>query len=507
MANLDTFKETEKKFLNYLKKISSYEEALGLMFWDLRTGAPKKGAFGRSEAIGTLSEAVFHMSVSDEMRHYIDVLSSEEAKAVVSPITRKAVEEAKKDYELNKKIPREEYRDYVILRSKAETVWEEAKPKGDFAMFSPYLKEIIDYKRRFVEYWGYKGHKYNTLLDQYEPGVTVDVIDRVFGELRDAIVSLLQEIQESGREPEQSFLFFPFPKEKQRAFSLEILKEIGYDFEAGRLDETLHPFATGLNIGDVRITTKYDENDFRTAIFGTIHEGGHALYEQNISQDLAGTNLCSGTSMGIHESQSLFWEKFIGKNRSFWKRHFSTFKKYAGNMFHDISLDAFYRAINVVRPSLIRIEADEMTYPLHIIVRYEIEKEIFSGNLEVDDLPAVWNEKMKTYLGVTPRHDGEGVLQDVHWSGGSFGYFPSYALGYIYAAQIKEALLKEISDFDLHLEEGNFAVIRRWLTKHIHQYGKMKKPVELLRDITGGGLNARPLIHYLEEKYRNIYQI
>jgi len=499
--------QVEKDFLQYVGKIRSYGEAIGVMYWDLRTGAPKKGVEQRSEVIGVLSSETFAMSTSDEMAGYIAQLSTPEAHTYISEVTKKAVEECKKEYDLNKKIPADEYREYVILTSKAEAAWEEAKEKADFLMFQPYLEKIVEFNRRFVEYWGYEGNKYNTLLDLYEPGVTVEVVDRVFGQVRDRIVPLVQQITSSTHKPDTSFLHRHFPKDKQREFSLAILQELGYDFEAGRLDETVHPFATGLNPGDVRVTTRYDEKDFRTAIFGTIHECGHAVYEQNISKELVGTNLCDGTSMGIHESQSLFFEKFIGKNYSFWKRNYDVLKQYAPGQFDDVALDDFYRGVNESKPSLIRIEADELTYPLHIMIRYEIEKGLINGDIEVKDLPQVWNDKYEEYLGVRPSHDGEGVLQDVHWSGGSFGYFPSYALGYMYAAQFKAAMLKDLPQFDELLAEGKFSVIREWLTENIHQYGKMKKPLEILHDVTGEGLNAQYLIDYLEEKYSRVYQL
>jgi carboxypeptidase Taq len=496
--------KAEQQFLAYIKKMTSYEEAISLMYWDLRTGAPKKGMEQRSEVIGMLSSDVFNMSTSDEMKSYIGALSGVEE---LSEITKKSLQECKENYERNTKIPPDEYKEYVVLTAKAESIWEEAKEQSDFEMFRPYLEKLVSFNKRFIEYWGYKGHKYNALLDMYEPGVTVEVIDRVFGQLRERIVPLVQAIAKASNKPETSFLFAHFPKENQKAFSLEVLKEMGYDFQAGRLDETVHPFATGLNPGDVRVTTKYDEKDFRTAVFGTIHEGGHALYEQNISKDLIGTPLCDGTSMGIHESQSLFWENFVGRHLSFWKKNYSTLKKYSSGQFDTVSSDDFYRAINTAGPSLIRIEADELTYALHIMVRYEIEKALFNDEIEVKDLPTIWNEKMKDYLGITPTNDAEGVLQDVHWAGGSFGYFPSYALGYMYAAQLKHAMEKELPNFDELIEEGNLIPIKEWFTKNVHQYGKMKKPIEIMKDVTSESLNADYLIDYLETKYKKVYRL
>ncbi|GIN60803.1 carboxypeptidase M32 [Robertmurraya siralis] len=503
----EKIKQIEQEFTAYVQKMSAYNEALSLVYWDLRTGAPKKSVEQRSQVIGTLSQEVFKMSTSEEMASYIANLTTGAAKEVISEITRKTAEHCKKEYDRNKKIPAEEYKEYVILQSKAESVWEEAKDASDFELFRPYLEKLVETNKRFITYWGYEENKYDTLLDMYEPGITVEILDRVFGDLREKIIPLVKAISESDNKPETSFLFEHFPKEKQRDFSLNILEQMGYDFQAGRLDETVHPFAIGLNPGDVRVTTKYDEKDFRVAVFGTIHEGGHALYEQNISKDLVGTPLCTGTSMGIHESQSLFYENFVGRNYAFWKQNYELLKSYSNGQFAQVSVDDYYRGINESKPSLIRIEADELTYPLHIIIRYEIEKGLFNDEIEVKDLPQIWNEKYEEYLGVTPDSDANGVLQDVHWSGGSFGYFPSYALGYMYAAQFKNTMQKDLPNYDQLLEEGNLLPIKEWLTKNIHQFGSLKKPLEILTDVTGEGLNAQYLVDYLYDKYSKVYSL
>ncbi|MED4532136.1 carboxypeptidase M32 [Metabacillus fastidiosus] len=500
-------KQLEEEFLEYIKKMQSYEEAISMLYWDLRTGAPKKGVNQRSETIGMLSTEAFQMLVSERMNEYLTKLSEETVFHTLSPLTQKAVELLKKEYKKNKMIPPKEYEEYVILCSKAESAWEEAKEKSDFHLFAPYLKQIVDYNKKLIGYWGYKDHKYNTLLEEYEPGMTVEILDKVFSQVRYAIVPLVKEINSSPNKPETEFLYKYFSKEKQKQFSEFILKEIGYDFEAGRLDETTHPFEISLNRGDVRVTTKYDENDFRTAIFGTIHECGHAIYEQNVSETLEGTFLCSGTSMGIHESQSLFYENFIGRNEAFWERYYNNLKGYSKEQFLDVPLKDFYRAINESKSSLIRIEADELTYTLHIIIRYEIEKALFNDEILVEDLPKIWNEKYEQYLGITPKNDAEGVLQDVHWSDGSFGYFPSYALGLIYAAQFRHAMLKELPNLEELIRTDRFEEIKGWLTRNIHQFGKMKEPLHILQDVTGEGLNAEYLIKYLDEKYRNIYHI
>ncbi|KUP06528.1 peptidase M32 [Bacillus coahuilensis p1.1.43] len=494
--------QLEKGFLEYIQKISAYNEALSLVFWDLRTGAPKKGMEQRSEVIGILSSEVFALSTSEEMEQFITELSK--VKDHLSVTTKKALEESEKDFLRNKKVPANEYKEYVILQSKSESAWEAAKGEGDFDSFRPYLEKLVEYNKKFIEYWGYEGNKYNTLLDMYEPGVTVEILDDVFGKLREAIVPLVQKISEADQ-PRTDFLFHTLTKDKQKEFSLHVLKQMGYDFEAGRLDETVHPFAIGLNPGDVRVTTKYDENDFRTAVFGTIHEGGHALYEQNISENLIGTNLATGTSMGIHESQSLFYENFVGRNLSFWEQNYQALKDVSNGQFNDVELIDFYRAINEAKPSLIRIEADELTYALHIIIRYEIEKGLFNNEIDVKDLPEVWNTKYEEYLGVRPSHNGEGVLQDVHWAGGSFGYFPSYALGYMYAAQFKATMIKDLPNYDDLLLNGDLLPIKEWFTSHVHQYGKLKRPLEILEDATGEQLNPQYLIDYLTDKYSSVY--
>lgn len=499
--------QVEKDFLDYIKKMQAYDEAINVMYWDMRTGAPKKGIEQRSEVIGMLSTEAFQMLVSEQMNQYLTTLSQDDVYVKLNPVTQKAVELLKKEYHKNKAIPPKEYQEYVILCSKAESVWEEAKAKSDFQLFAPYLTKLVDYNKKLITYWGYKGNKYNTLLNEYEPGITVEVLDKVFAQVREKIVPLVKEIAESTHKPLTDFLYKHFPKLNQQKLSEYLLNEIGYDFEAGRLDQTVHPFEITLNRSDVRITTKYDERDFRTALFGTIHECGHAIYEQNISEKLEGTFLCSGTSMGIHESQSLFYENFVGRNKGFWQRYYEKLKDFSPEQFDGVSLQDFYEAINESKPSLIRIEADELTYALHVMVRYEIEKALFNDEITVEDLPRIWNEKYEEYLGITPQNDAKGVLQDVHWAGGSFGYFPSYALGYMYAAQFKHAMLKDLPDFDELIETGQFEKIKNWLTVKIHQYGKMKQPLEIVQDVTGEGLNAQYLIDYLNKKYRSIYNI
>ncbi|MDD9267773.1 carboxypeptidase M32 [Paenibacillus sp. GCM10023248] len=499
-AKLESFKA-------YVRKMKQYEEAIALIYWDMRTGAPKKGIETRSEVVGELSTEVFRMSTSDEMGDYLSFFTQPEELEKLDAISRKMVLECKKEYDRSKKIPAEKYQAYVVLTSQAESAWEDAKHNSDWASFQPYLEKIVATTQEFIELWGYEGHKYNTLLDMYEPGMTVEKLDEVFGALREKAVPLLQRIQASPNQPDRSFLDQQFEIAKQKQYSLSILKQMQYDFEAGRLDETVHPFATALNPGDVRITTRYLLNDITSALFGTIHEGGHALYEQNISKDLVGTNLCTGTSMGIHESQSRFWENVIGRSKPFWDRYYGELQSTFSPQIDNVDVDTFFKAINHIEPSLIRIEADELTYNLHIMIRYELEKGLFNGTIAVADLPQAWNAKYEEYLGVVPANDGEGVLQDVHWSGGAFGYFPSYALGNMYAAQFTHTLRKELPAFESLIAEGNLGPIKDWLTDKVYKHGKLLTPNEIVRDVTGEDLNPDYLVQYLEEKYQAVYGI
>lgn len=492
----------EQQFIKTMKQITAYSEAISLIAWDFRTYIPKKGTEQRSETIGLLSEKVNELKTSDEMKELIDQLKTEDT----TPVIKKAVEQAERDYNKFRSIPAEELTEFVTLSSKSEMVWQEAREKGDFSLLQPYLEKLVDFNKKIASYRGYENNKYEGLLDDYEPGLTTEILDDAFGQLKPALIELVKKINQSSVEVDSDLLVQPFPKENQKDFSLAILDKMGYDFDAGRLDETIHPFAIGINPNDVRVTTRYDENDFRMAVFGTIHEGGHALYEQNIDPDLHQTVLAGGVSMGIHESQSLFWENFIGRSRSFWDSHFDLFKKHAPASFQSVNFEHFYRAINEVKPNMIRIEADELTYSLHIIIRYELEKDLIDGDLEVKDLPEAWNQKMEDYLGIRPANDSEGILQDIHWAAGNIGYFPTYALGYMYAAQLFETINKDIN-IDNMIRLGDFEPIKEWLTEKIHRHGKMKQPLEMIEEVTGEGLNPNYLINYLTDKYTDIYQL
>ncbi|WP_037288819.1 carboxypeptidase M32 [Saccharibacillus sacchari] len=494
-------------FRELVAKIGSYNEAVGLMYWDLRTGAPRKGAETRAETIGLLSTEAFKLETSNEMGTYLNLFTQEANASQLDDIDRRLVEAVKKSYDQNRKIPESEFKAYTILTSKSETKWEDAKESGDFDSFEPYLTEIVGILRKFIGYWGAKDTPYDTLLDMYEPDMTVERLDDVFDRLKKRLVPLAEAIAASEIVAELPFLDETYPKEGQKEFSHFILKEMGYDFDAGRLDETVHPFATGLNPGDVRITTNYHEHDVLSAAFSSLHEGGHALYEQNVDPKLTGTPLAQGTSMGIHESQSRFWENMIGRSLPFWQRYFGELQKQFPDQLTGVTPEKFHFAANRVENSLIRIEADELTYNLHIIIRYEIEKMLFNEDLDVKKLPEVWNAKYESYLGITPPNNSKGVLQDVHWSGGAFGYFASYSLGNMYAAQMMHTLRKELTNFDELIEQGNLLPIKEWLTDKVYRFGKSKKPSEIIFDVTGEELNPDYLADYLEQKYTSLYNL
>lgn len=503
MSNIQEMLESYQRILG---KIRAYNEAINVMYWDLRTGAPKKALEGRSEVIGILSSEVHNLKTSKEMEKILNCFSKEENKAGLDAITLKSLELMKEDYDRNKKIPAEMYKDYVVLKSKAEGVWEEAKEKANFKLFMPYLDEIVKYNKEFTELWGYKGNRYNALLDQYEPGMTVEQLDPIFRDLKEALVPLIQKVADADK-VYTKFLKKEYNVEKQREFSHFLLKKMGYDFTAGRLDTTVHPFQITLNTGDVRVTTRFSENDLLSGIFSTIHEGGHGQYEQNISPNLADWLLADGTSSGIHESQSRFWENTIGRSAEYWDFYYKDLVALFPEHLKDIPVRDFYRAINEMKPSLIRVDADELTYNLHIMIRYEIEKQLINGNIKVKDLPEYWNAKMEEYLGITPINDAEGILQDVHWSDGLFGYFPTYALGNIYSAQLYHKMLEELPELKDMLRHGNLIPIKAWLNERVHQYGKLKSPNEIIEDATGEKLNAKYLIDYLTEKVNDIYGV
>ncbi|WP_214887571.1 carboxypeptidase M32 [Exiguobacterium sp. s142] len=484
--------EITKQWREHFKQLRAFDEAISLLYWDMRTQMPEQSAPLRAETIGYLSTEAFKRQTSDS---FAELLAEMTATEELTPTEVRSVAVAKTQYERNAKIPPAEYQAYVTLVSEAETAWEKAKDKNDWGTFAPYLEKIVAFQRKFADYFGYETHPYDALLYDYEPGMTVEQLDELFQTLRDELVPLIRQLKSSKHE-----LDWSMEAAVQEQICHDWMRVVDYDLSRGRLDATVHPFEITINRRDVRITTKYDESDFRNALFGTMHEAGHATYEQQIDEALDEVGLGGGASMGIHESQSLFFENFVGRSEAFLRSVYPRLQE-RHPAFQDIHFDTFYAGVNEAKPSLIRIEADELTYSLHIIIRYELEKALIQGDLTVAELPNAWNEKYREYLGVEVPNDAKGVLQDVHWAGGSFGYFPSYALGLIYAAQLTETLKSERSDFETLVHEGEFGPIKQWLETNVHRHGKSLTPNELIKQVTGGDISVRPLVRYLTKKY------
>ncbi|MGL4508648.1 carboxypeptidase M32, partial [Cetobacterium sp.] len=464
------------------------------------TQAPKGGYKLISEMIGELSLKSYNLTTSKEFLEMLKELKKNEEK--LDNIVKREIELLEEEVEKIKVIPSEEYKMYSELTAKAQGIWEIARENNDFESFAPILEQIFNFNRKFIEYRGIKEDVYSEILNDYEKGMNVKKLDNFFAELKKEIVPLLKEVNKNKRDFQKK-VKFEVSEYNQKLFSKEILEYIGFDLERGVLSESAHPFTLTVNKDDVRLTTRYLKNLPFSSVFSTIHEGGHGIYEQGVDEILKDTILSDGASMGIHESQSRFYENIVGRSKEFWFGILEK-SKFKYSELSELTLEEIYKGINEVSPSLIRVEADELTYSLHIMVRYEIEKGILSGEYLVKDLPRVWNEKMYEYLGVVPSTDSEGVLQDVHWSCGLIGYFPSYALGNVYSLQILNAMKKDIN-IEGTLERGELKRIKEWLREKIHRYGKLKTPKEIMVSVTGEELNPEYYIEYLKEKYKNIY--
>lgn len=486
-------------FKNKIKEKKMVDSMLALLHWELETQAPKGGYKLISEMIGELSLKSYNLTTAIDFLDLLQELKREEKN--LDEVTRKEVLLLSEEVEKMRVIPSEEYKKYSELTAKAQGIWELAREKNDFQSFAPILEEIFSYTKKFVEYRNSDKDVYSEILNDYEKGMSIEKLDIFFKELKDEIVPFLKDILKDKKEI--NTLSFSVSKEKQKELSKELLDYIGFDLNRGILSESAHPFTLTINKDDVRLTTRYFVDEPFSSIYSTIHEGGHGLYEQGISEELKETILADGSSMGIHESQSRFYENIVGRSKEFWQGFLKN-SKYRYDKMMQIPVDDLYIDINQVEPSMIRVEADELTYSLHIMIRYEIEKGILSGEYKIKDLPKIWNEKMYEYLEISPSNDAEGVLQDVHWSAGLIGYFPSYALGNVYSLQILNAMKKDI-DIEKELENGNLKIIREWLENKIHKYGKLKTPQEIMLDVTGEELNSKYYIEYLKNKFSKIY--
>lgn len=497
--------ELYEKLRPHIERQFALNNALTLYSWDNETLAPKGAMENTAKIIGNLSEQSYQALVNDEVRALLAALKEPKEFDALSSVEQSIVKKLNKNFDRLEKIPADEYRAYSELTAKAGAIWAKAKAENDFAAFSPILKEIVSYQKKFAAYTKKPEMSlYDAMLDENEEGILTRELDIFFGKIKETVVPLLKKVVAKNDTVNKDYNFRHFPIERQKEFCRFLAEYIGFDFDRGVMSESAHPFTTNLHNHDVRITNHFHENNLESAMFSVIHEGGHALYELGVDDALTLTPVGGGTSMGVHESQSRFYENILGRSEAFWKPLFEKLQENYPEELSDVDLNTFIRGINKAEPGPIRTEADELTYPLHIIIRYEMEKMLMEDLISVDELPRVWNEKYEEYLGVTPKNDTEGVLQDVHWSGGSFGYFPSYAIGNAVAAQIYAYMHNEVNVKEC-LEKGNLVPIREYLREHIHCFGSTKNMNELLIAMTGEPLNAEYYTKYLTEKYTKLY--
>ena len=496
-----------EQLLPYLERNHAYQAALALLSWDTETLAPPSASEYTAKSVGILSEEAYHILICDEVESLLKKLSSKKEQETLSDSERAVVRLLQKEYKKLSCIPAKEYREFAELCASAQPAYCRAKQNSKFEDFAPILEQLIDYTRRFATYRAEKKDAlYDLLLDEYEEGFTMEVLDDFFSKLREAIVPLIQKVTAKNNTIKKDYNTRTYPAEIQGGFCRFLSGYLGFDFNRGVIAESEHPFTTSLHNHDVRITNHYYDNNLESGIFSVIHETGHALYEMGVEDALSGTPAASGISMGMHESQSRFYENMIGRSKDFWVPLFPKLKDTYPQELADVSLDEFIAGINKAEPGLIRIEADELTYPLHILIRYELEKDIFSGKCSVSELPKRWNEKYEEYLGITPKDASEGILQDIHWAMASFGYFPSYAVGSAIAAQLFHHMEHQMPLSD-YLKEGNMVPVREYLRDHVHKYGAVYPTNELLKKITGEEFNPDYYIRYLTEKYTTLYHL
>ena len=499
-----TIENAKEKLYEIQKRLAAYEHAVGLLYYDGATTAPKGTAENRSASLGVLSEEIYLISTSDETVSVLEYL--DENKESLSEKEKRMVYLMLKDIKNMKKIPMKEYVEFQELLVISDDVWHKAKSASDFEMFRPYLEKIFETNKKFALYIEPDKDTYDHCLGDYEEGLTKASLDEFFGELKKHIVPLLKKISEK-EQVDDSIRFGSYPAAQQEEFSYRLMEIIGLDLNHVGLSTTEHPFTTSLGSHfDERITTHYYENDFVSSMYSVIHEGGHALYDTGSADDLAYTVLDGGTSMSIHESQSRFYENIIGRSKGFCEYIFPELLKFFPNQFEGKTAEDLYKAVNKAQPSLIRVEADELTYSLHVMVRYELEKKVMAGELEVKDLPKEWNKLYKDYLGVDVPDDKHGVLQDSHWAGGLIGYFPSYALGNAYGAHFLSKM-KNTVDFEKCISQGNFKPINDWNRENIWRFGSLYTPAQILERVLGEPFSTEHYIKYLTDKYAEIYNL
>ena len=485
------------------KTYTAYVHALGVIELDAATAAPSGSWEGRGETTAILSEIMYDLIASPENGTLIDYLK--EHAEQLSPVQARELEVLEKQYLQMKRIPAEEYIAFNVLKNDSQANWEKAKAASDFITFQPYLEKIVGFQRKFAGYYNADLPAYDALLNEYEEGMTMEVLDAFFAKLRSVIVPLVSKISKQ-KQSDYPFVHRTYPVDLQRKFSEFLMEIMAIDRNYCGIAESEHPFTMNFNNKDVRITTHYYETNLLSSMFSVIHEGGHAIYELNADDRYNHTFLYGGSSMGIHESQSRFYENLIGRSKAFAAYVLPKLKELFPEQMSDVDTDVFYHAINKVNPSLIRIEADELTYCLHIMVRYELEKQLISGTLEVKDVPEAWNRLYQEYLGVEVPNDTLGCLQDIHWSFGDLGYFPSYALGSAYGAQMLAVMQQQLGDVFADVERGDLSRITRWLKQNIHQYACFKKPGQLFEDACGR-FDSNHYADYLTKKFSELYNL
>jgi carboxypeptidase Taq len=477
-----------------------------LLDWDTQVLMPRRGAEVRAEQSATIERLAHEMFTSPEIGRLLDQLEGYEAGLPHDSDEASLIRVTRRDYDKLRRVPAELRAEMTRAESLAHHAWAEARARSDFAAFLPYLRKNVELKLKYVECFDEPEEMYDVLLDDYERGMKSSEVRQVFNAFKQEIVPLIAAIAQREDRVSDKCLYGHFPIDKQREFCLWAVKHFGFNDEGWRLDPTVHPFASSAATTDIRITTRYYEDFINPAVFGTMHECGHGLYEQGVSPALERTPLCRGASLGMHESQSRMWENLVGRSRSAWVYFYPKLQETFPEQFKPFDLDTFYHAINKVQPSLIRVEADEVTYGLHIILRFELEQEMMLGQLPLRELPEAWNARMKQYLGIDVPRDADGVLQDVHWSAGLIGYFPTYALGSIISAQIWEKALVAMPDLNARFERGEFMELREWLRDNLHKHGRKFTPKETLAKVTGSDtIDVGPYVRYLKGKHGAIY--
>lgn len=487
-----------------LAEIHDLERAASLLAWDQQTNMPPGGAKWRSYQLSTLEKLAHEKFIASEVGKLLDQLEPYAGGWDPDSDDARLIKVTRREYEKNSKVPPEFVADFVQATTMAFQVWEEARAENDFSKFAPHLEKIVELRRRYANFFTPYGHIYDPLLDDFEPGLKTGEVKKIFDALRPHQVDLIQSIAERPQ-VDNSFIHQSYDERKQWDFGVEVITRFGFDWKRGRQDKSVHPFTTSFAIDDVRITTRLNPNNLRPALFGTMHETGHALYDLGFDPALARTPLASGASLGVHESQSRLWENLVGRSLPFWEFFYPRLQEVFPNQLKNVDLETFYKGINKVEPSLIRVESDEATYNLHIMLRLELEIALIEGSLEVNDLPEAWNTRMEEYLGVVPPNDALGVLQDIHWSTGMIGYFSTYTLGNLISLQLWECIESDIPELSELVRSGEFTPLLDWLKNNIHKHGAKYEPQELVQKVTGSKIDPNPYMKYLQTKYGDIY--